>query len=262
MLQDKRFRATVFGALFCAMLLYGGWIYRAYRAAPRPAPLLPKEGLAENDTEGLVPGDPQNGERVMKNLFVLYEAYKKKHGVYPKSYGDTFNDLLTNPKEFGFESFEAAGNALKNPDMRFSDSPIMRKGNVVTFGSYETRADGSPKFGAKPPGTRDVLAYMDTYYHENARQYPGDRTTVNPVGFYQVLWDDGTVENVPYDKVTYAPYLGKTDGAMRLAFPGEAGLPQAVVTYDEHWRRSGWKEGPRGGPDNEGIAYTGKSIKP
>ena len=252
-----RFQRTVFSLLLLVCFLYSGYLFLATRPTAhttreRQEEILPPEGKIENDTKGLVPGNPENGRKRLRYLHELLTHYQRKHGVMSVRFGDMWSDMVSNPKDYGLNSFdELFTTVLKNPDSQYDDNKLMRGLNV--FVTDDKRADGAPKFSTNE---REVITYTTTYYHQNARQYPGQRTTTNPVGFYQVLWSDGTVEDVPYDKALYVPTERK--GYLRLTFPGETGIPDNAKTYDEY---HGGK-GPRGGPGKEGLDYAGNPIYP
>jgi hypothetical protein len=79
---------------------------------------------------------------------------------------------------------------------------------------------------------------------------------MNPVGFYVVLWDDGSVERIQYDRVLRVP---KTASEYTIAFPGQAGIPRSAMTYDQFTTEiAHWKVPPRGAPGAAGVAYDGK----
>lgn len=88
--------------------------------------------------------------------------------------------------------------------------------------------------GPKPADTRDVLAMTDIYFHKNTRYPPTGAPSWNPVGFFLVLWDDGEVTRVPYDKVLRSNLPG---GAQMYAFPGQAGVPSTAVKFSERFKR-------------------------
>jgi hypothetical protein len=53
------------------------------------------------------------------------------------------------------------------------------------------------------------------------------------VGFYLILWDNGSIERVAYDEVLYIPQ----DKGFSLGFRKQAGLPSGCITYEEFWTR-------------------------
>jgi hypothetical protein len=85
---------------------------------------------------------------------------------------------------------------------------------------------------AADSGSREVLAYTSLYYHEQIRRFNGVKDTIDPVGFYIVVWNDGTVEKMPYDQVLYVK--DPQTGRMYKGFTGQAGTANAE-TFDQHY---------------------------
>ncbi len=265
MLEKTWLRVTVLVSL---VLLCGFYSIHLYRAThPKPGDLnyrIPNDGYVENDTNGRVPGNPANGRRTLLKLSGFYNTYKRLHGSFPNSFGDMFTDLMKTPKSYGVTGLSDMDKAIANPDVKYSDDPQERTGRMIAFGSDTLRPDKTAKFSTKQPGTKDVLAYTSTYVHQNNRQFAGARSTLNPVGFYQVLWDDGTVENVPYDKILYVPdpaNAGRNRKEYAMAFPGQAGVPTNAMTYDEYYKSAGWENAPRGVEGGKGLSYSGQSYR-
>ena len=221
-------------------------------------PEIPVGGLPDNDTGGKIPGDPNNAIADMQQFYRLAQIYRSRKGTYP---GDgLFLDIHRNPSAYGVSSLEDVEQYFINPDDKFSDSAYERKnvGKVCTYMWTNKRPDGTNVGSSKPQGKRDVLCYTSAYVHENIRTFRGQRTTVNPVGFYLVLWDDGQVQSIPYDQKFFVP-LGK--GEFAEAFPGQAGVPANALNYDEYHRLSGWKKGPRGSEGGKGQSFNGKPVR-
>ncbi len=209
------------------------------------------------DTGGKVPGDPQNAVEDMHLIRKLIEIYKERHNRLPKGIGEIVMDIRENAQPYGFSDFMEARAKLSNPDNRFADWGIARKipeGSILYYLS-DKRPDGSMVGTIKAPGTRDVVVYTDIYKHYNTRHFKGERSTSNPVGFFVVLWDDDKVEKISYDRQLFVP-RGK--GRFTLAFPGQAGVPANALSYDEFYRLSGWKKGPRGEEGGKGQSFNGK----
>jgi hypothetical protein len=264
MLSSSRFQVLVFSSLLACVIVYSSVLYLRVRHAEQDRSsrqiVIPPEGIAKNDTGGKVPGNPANGVRSLQILFSLYQKYKQIHGVQPPGFPEFIGDLSAQPNRYGFRNFAEAKRTMENPDNIYADDPVTRSNpKAVSFNSDPIRPDGSFVFGPKEAGTRDVLAYTDTYVHLNSRKYRGSQGTVNPVGFYLVLWEDGEVTTVPYDQMRYV--TGASKGAWKYAFPGQAGVPKDALTYDEWWtKEAGWEVAPRGVVGGQGITYTGKPV--
>lgn len=266
----RHFRIGLALALLCSVAIYGTLVYRYSHDQVRLGfrAVLPSTGLAENDTNGTVPGDPKNGVRALQNFYSVYTKYKERHPELPKGGRDVYttvlSDVFSNPGAYGFQSSKDIAKLLSNPDNQFSDDKNTRSiPGAATFASERLRPDGTPVLLPKPPGTRDAIAYSTTYIHNNRRQFANQRTTVNPVGFYQVLWDDGKVEQFPYDKVFYV-LTGNAGGTKTFAsaFPGQAGVPSTALSYNDYWTKvGGWDKAPRGSQGAKGVAFNGQSYR-
>lgn len=258
-------------ALLCLLLLSLGLHLRAQRSQlqagqqPTLARYIPPTGLAENDTKGRVPGDSMNGVEDLKRISQLVDIYKKRHnGELPSHVNDILTDAGDNLREYGhnvdIEGFKKVLGSFLNPDSQYADDPGARKNpsKMVVYDVYNKRPDGS-KIGAdKPPGTKDVLASTGIYYHRNVTTFPKQRSTLNPVGYYLVLWDDRTIERIPYDRMLYVP---TGNGQFSTAFPNQPGTPANALSYDEFYRAAGWKKGPRGAEGAPGVAFNGKPLR-
>lgn len=236
---------------------------RSQNGQVAPARYIPLAGVAENDTGGKVPGDPNNGIEDLKQIYTAINAYRSRHnGAYPPKPSTMLKDLHTvqDLQQYGFKDFKQALRVFTNPDSRYSDSPFSRKypDTDIVYRVYDKRFDGSPVADSKPSGTRDVLASTNIYSHQNVRTFPHSHSTNNPVGFSLVLWDDGTIQKIPYDRVLYVP---KGNGDFFTAFPNQAGVPSNALTYDEFYRLAGWKKGPRGSEGGEGQSYRDKAPR-
>ena len=265
MLKKTWLHVTLLVSLLVVCALYGTHLYLKTHPKPRDISYrLPKNGYAENDTQGRVPGNLQNGRHTLLKLNTYYQIYQRQHGSLPNTFGDMFTDLMKNPKVYGVNNLSEMDKTIANPDAKYSDNSMERTGKLFTFGGDAIRPDKTPKFSAKKPGTKDVLAYTTTYLHENVRQFSGERSTSNPVGFYQVLWDDGTVQDIPYDKILYVPdaaNAGRNRKEYGLAFPGQAGVPSNAITYDEYYKRAGWQNAPHGVAGGKGTSYNGQTYR-
>ena len=256
--RSRILRVTALSAIVLAIGIHVATRSQSARNVALAGPEIPKGGVAENDTGGKVPGDPNNAVIDLQQFYRLAQIYRSRKGTYPGR--DLFSDINRHPGAYGVGSLKDVEQYFLNPDDKFSDSAYERKnvGKISTYMWMNKRPDGTDVGAPKPQGKRDLLAYTSAYVHENIRTFSGQRTTVNPVGFYLVLWDDGQVQSIPYDQMLFVP-LGK--GEFAEAFPGQAGVPANALNYDEYYRLSGWKKGPRGEEGGKGQSYNGKPVR-
>ncbi|MBC8102964.1 MAG: hypothetical protein H7Z41_10295 [Cytophagales bacterium] len=236
---------------------------------------IPAVGLSLNETYGTVPGSPENTERALKQIYTLLPTYTERQKAGQVKTLGLSTDVYINPTAYGFRAFtyrkdkEAFKNQpgrraimaiFTNPDYRYADSVMLRRHADIAspYVVSKTRPDGSAIGGPKESGTRDVLVSTDLYFHKNIKTHKRQHTTMNPVGFYMVLWDDGSVERIPYDRALRIPI---SYGSYTIAFPGQAGIPNSAMTYDEFTTKvAHWKVPPRGAPGAAGVAYDGKPV--
>lgn len=226
-----------------------------YADSKKPLDAVPAEGVTPFDTHGRVPGDPNNGIKDLKRIYQIINIYRNEHdGAYPPDIMSL--KLVKNFQKYGFKNLQEAAAFFTNPDTIFADghNPALAPVTFVYFLS-DKRYDGSPVGSPKPLGTRDVLASTNIYQHDNIRNsYVGEDSTINPVGFHLVLWDDGQIEKIAYDQLMY---LSKGQGIYRHVFPGQAGVPSNFITYDEQCLKlMGLKTRIRGKP------VAGERIQP
>lgn len=222
---------------------------------------LPKDGLNENDTNGTVPGMPENGRRCLRNFHKLWLIFVKAKGFAPDQ-KTFFTDILQNSSIYGIKSIKDIKELFENEDAQYSDDPgerTLRK--AISIHVVNKRPDGTNITLTDP---NEVIAYSELYVHSNRRQFPGERTTLNPVGFYQVLRASGAIDEVPYDQVVYA-FVGKNAkeaASYTLAFASQPGLPTTTLTYDEYWTEVlKWPTPPHGKKDGKGSAWQGDSYR-
>jgi hypothetical protein len=175
--------------------------YAAARNIQLPAArFIPAE--AENDTGGKVLGNVQNAVEDFKELYKFIHIYRERQGQYPAA-SDLIRDMHEIPDAYGYRNFREADSVFLNPDTRFSDLGQGLKGSrePSPYIFLNKRPDGTPIGGAKQPGRKDLLAYTNIYIYHNNRYPKNKPSTSNPVGFYVMLWDDGTITQVPYDKI-------------------------------------------------------------
>jgi len=256
-----RSRKSRFGLLFLLTVvtmfyIRTQWVREVRVAAQRS---IPPEGIVPAiDTGGKVPGDPANAVEDMLKIRTMMDVYKSRHGRMPRRTGEVFTDALDNFQSYGFSSSEEASVVFTNPDARYADFDVARK-NPKYYLAYvidEHRPDGTKVGDNKVPGTRDILLFTDLYFHENVRHYKNTRSSENPVGFYMVMWDDGKIEQIPYDKRLMVPLPAQgTRRTWKLGFRGQAGVPANAEDYDKHYKQLGWKKAPRGVVGGKGFTF-------
>lgn len=223
---STRTRAVLLGGLMViAAAIYFQFLFR--KAAGSPAARRPGTWLlATPDTGGRVPGNPESSEKQMRDLYVDLRIFMKRHRRPPR-----------NPAEFmraiqGSFDYPFGWDDLLNPDCRFADSAPLRRGpRCFPYQLYSRRPDGRPIGSPKEAGARDVLAMTGLYYHRNSK----GPSNWNPVGFFLVLWDDGEVTRVPFDKVLMYRHSA---GSFKYAFPGQAGVPVTAIRFRQYFKRA------------------------
>lgn len=224
-----------------------GWaVACALACAPQAmaqAPVAPAPAVAADNK----PPDPQNGVDRLTLVYGLLQRYRALHGgalPVPRQdkdgapATDVVGDVLNHPKLYGFDTASAVADALQNPDDAKKDDFFARHGIRTMPGIIRSRPDGTPVGGPKRPSEVEVLAYTGTYFTEKA---PGStRPQIeNPVGFFQLLGEDGQIWRVDYDEQLFIYDLApdKPDSLrLRPAFPRQAGVPYNCLTYEEKWQ--------------------------
>lgn len=238
------------------VLALGAFLFFQVKAQMSPTQPVSDE-MPEWDTGGKVPGDPSRAVQDLKDIYRSINVFRAKQGHYPESLVALMSAAMQSPVEYGFRTKEAVKGIFTNPDAKYADSEGVRQ-NPTKFLMYQiesTRQNGERVGSPKQANTKDVLAWTDLYVHENAKQRGEERTT-NPVGFYMVLWDDGTVEKVSYDQALWVP---KKDDEWKTAFPGQAGLPSGTLTYDQFYVNvMGFQKAPHGKVGAKGMTYQSK----
>jgi len=197
---------------------------------------LPASGVPENDTQNGIPGKPSETMANAAVIFKNIEIYRRFHeGKYPADAAAMISDVVNKFKQYGQASGQDALRIYESADNRYSDDPRKRASeSVIPWVICAERPDGGSLNDPKPSATKDVLAYTSLYYHEQIRRFNGFKDTVNPVGFYIVVWDDGSVERIPYQNVLYVLRPGTNQ--TYKGFPGEAGVPPTALTFAEHYK--------------------------
>ncbi len=206
-----------------------------------------KRGGSSRGSDGKVLGNPENAASDFRRLYVCFNVYQKRHnGRHPGSLIDIVNDVASAKEQYGFTTMDQVAQLLANPDTRFLSDPNLRRLNPCVYEVRDKRFNGQPVGSPRPNGQRDALTWTSLYYFENAQINWGDvnSSTMNPAGFYLVLWDDGQIEKVPFSKTLWVPQ-GSNNWV--VAFPGQAGLPKSAKTFDEFNRNNvnyqNWKRG-------------------
>jgi hypothetical protein len=212
--------------------------FRSGRAKePTPAPQkIPPEGIADNDTHGAIPGDPAKAESSLRRIWMWTRIYASRHPDLPSpDISKLMIDLRTAPAEYnlpeGRAGIKEIFKVFTNPDSKHSDDPTLRRRADSTF-VYQfrrERPDGTPRRGIRNGGANEIVAFTPIYIHKNLRTFSDGRRKSNPVGFYIVLWEDGLVERIPYNRIVWAPY----QGVFQPAFPGEAGIPKSAIPFND-----------------------------
>ena len=211
-----------------------------------------------------MPGNIQNGIDGLRAIYKIVTHYRAKmSGGCTMRYGsDIIKDVSEHPLEYGYANEEEASRVFHNPDAMLSD--MVKEANAksapVLYIMNCNRFDGTTVGDPKPTGTRDVLASTPMYVYQNRRLYQHEKMTYNPVGYYLVLWDDGEIEKIPYDKVVYTPlknpdrfgYRKTSEPRWITAYNGQAGVSPNALSYDDEWRGMGMKRGPRGKEGKKG----------
>ena len=193
-------------------------------------------------TGNKIPGDINNGINHLKQVYKYIQIYRARHeGNYQDKRGMVLHDMLNNPQPYGFQNNEEVVVALSNPDVQYDDLSFMRINpqRRVASAILASRPNGAPIGSIKPQGTKDVLAYITTYYHKNPPRTGSEQDVANPIGFYLALYDDGTVAKIPYDEATSVYEiidLNSNKLRLSLAFPDQAGVPYNTLSYEEDWK--------------------------
>ena len=283
-----RARIAILAAISIVLLIT---VVMQYRVVPKPQKsttfkskidLLKSNALAANvyDTKGLVPGDPDEAEIKLKEFGRCVAIFLKAHPDAFKSakIGNIrlvsianlmFPDMVKNMSAYNLPEGLSPFEYFSNPDIKYSPTwgPNLTSGadlsHIVTFSSRLLRPDGSLIGSPKPKNTRDVYAYWDVYVHDNFVANAEDmmKSTTNPIGFYLVLWEDGSVARVPFDQIMYAPSASEAN-SYSIAFVGQAGVPANSISYVEDYMKHHRGMKPKTGkPGILGYAMDGTEVK-
>ncbi len=272
-LESTKLRLIV---LVAALAILGLLVIRQYlpeRSRPSAVVQKGQQYGSYVNTEGEVPGHPERAEENLRLLCRIYSVYLRNHREeYLLKAAKNWEPLIVsvtkdmNTHRDEYREFQGLSleEQMSNPDTEYSDGYAgKRVSNAFVYAENPTRPDGKPVGGPKPPGTRDVLAQTSIYFHLNgiSSEDRHVRTTFNPVGFYLVLWDDCSVERIPYYETLVAP--GPTEkGSFRVCFRGQAGTPPGTMTFDEHNAKFMHAKKPlRGKPGIVGMTLSGEVVK-
>ncbi|MDQ2688628.1 MAG: hypothetical protein M3Y28_12255, partial [Armatimonadota bacterium] len=166
----------------------------------------PQKYVAYNFTWAKVPGHPEKAEAQLKRIYGWLTTYRKLNGTYTENLSVLMEDMRSSPEDYGISEAEAKNLIVQftNPDTRYTNMRT-QGARMIPYIMQTTRLDGTALGSPKAPGTRDMLAYTDMYVQQNWRK--GIPTT--QIGFYLVLWDDGTVERVPWNAILWVPYVSE-----------------------------------------------------
>lgn len=227
-------RAVRVGLVLLLLLLIGTQIHYNYSrhqalinvSSSNDNPL----DMSEINTNGKVPGEPTKGFAEAKLVYKDIQAYRDRHeGQFPPNGSALLDDRAEHHDAYGYPTLLSAIRAYCNPDARYADDPILRRSpsSAETFIILKHRPDGGEIGSNKPTETRDALAYSDLYYHENIHHHGTKGDTISPVGIFIVVWDDGQVQPIPFQRISY---VRQADGFVPV-FPGEAGVPSDAVPF-------------------------------
>lgn len=249
-------RSACAGVLSC-LLFCSEWHHSGAQPGAQPGfngaqPATPIN--MENNTRGRVPGNPENAVQDLKRLFQVLQTYRERHGgAFPFDSSALNKELIDNFASYDFKSAHEAFSFRLNPDARYADDMVARANpeQTLAYKIFFKRPDGAAFGTPKLPGAKDLLSYTGIYYHRNLHKAADGTPMANPVGYYVVLWDDGTVEKVPYDLMYFVP---RASNSLVLAFHGQSALPWNCLTYDEFYTQYGgpFDLPPRGKPVPDG----------
>lgn len=199
-----------------------------------------RAGTAHIYTGSEVPGDPNRGLKILENTFNYINTFREKNGgEYPSRSKPLISDMVKNSQTYGFKSAPEVVKSLSNVDNQYSDYLYIRASPLSKGlpANFYNRPDGNKLGSAKEKNSIDVLAFSITYVHRNGVDVAKTRSRSNPVGFYLVLYADGKVKRIGYDRILFAYNLGQSDGKFgyTFAFPNQAGVPYNTLSYEEYW---------------------------
>lgn len=152
-----------------------------------------------------IPGNPENGEKSLHALHKYLKLFQLNFGKYPSEDDPIVFNLIKHYEVYGFENARKVIDSLSNVDNEYNDALDVRINpkNMGIPSVFYRRPNGQNIGDIKANGEKDVIAFSDTYVHSNGGEPVKGRPLSNPVGFYLVLFEDETIEKVPYDKQYY-----------------------------------------------------------
>ena len=196
----------------------------------------PDDMFPQTNSKGYVLGDPKNAVTDLERIYKIIQSYKLENGGNsPDKLPSLMNALAAHPKRYGFDSFEEAMTFLTNPDYRLTnkDISVEEQEMTVVYKFNFRRLDGYNLQSIRLRNTRDLIAWTDIYVYRNMNYYNPQKSLPNTVGFYVVLWDDGSIEEIPYDEALY--YLDD-QGYYLNYFRGQSDEKFSSLTYEEMLR--------------------------
>lgn len=229
--------------LACLCLCRTGTVSAQSGTAPQSAKLVP----IVKSNRGRVPGDPANAVRNLENIYKYVQLYRAQNEQkYPESIRALFPLIARENGKQGMEGITEAHRLFTNPDIQYSRSfgSFSAGTNIIVYPLSSKRFDGSLVGTERPKGTKDLLSSTDIYHHWSS-SHDLQSSSINPIGFYCVLWDDGQIEKIPFDLVLHASVdIGEGRHGYMVAFPQQAGIPAQLLTYQE-MNDSGFELGGR-----------------
>jgi len=172
-----------------------------------------------------------------KDVADAKEQLRRAHKAI-KSYVATFGRFPTTGVDLTDSSIPI-GARLKAGDLmpagyRTSDAFALGQESVgLTLELLSSRPDGTLRPLNPQSGQRDAWVSSDMFVRSNARVYPNWTAERKPSGFYLVLWSDGSIEEVPYERVR----LVQIGNAYSPFFPGQAGSKVKSISLADFERQ-------------------------
>lgn len=185
------------------------------------------------NTNGKIPGNPQLTEGKLQKIYAAMLIFKKKTGNLPMTNFQVFvSDVTKNFQEYGFKSMNEANAIFHSEDTKFGDLFHNDKvtDNIIPFFQPSRRPDGSEPSEGFSGKNKDVLLFTNIYFHENISE---DRSDFSPIGFYIVLWEDGSTERIPIDKVRFVPNAHP----FQEQFPNQEGSSSKSYGFEDYKKR-------------------------
>lgn len=186
-----------------------------------------------NNTHGTIPGKPEITKSKMRRIYQAMILFRKKTGNLPMTSFMAFvGDVVTDYKYYQFSSIKEANDLFHSDDTKFGDLFYTDKvtSNTIPYMQPIRRPDGTAPSEGFSGNQKDVLLFTNIYFHENLSD---DRKNTNPIGFYLVLWEDGTVEPIDYTAMRFVPDASP----FQEQFPNQEGSSNKSLTFQEYQQR-------------------------